>query len=469
MRLNNIRVTPATISDFNQLAFRLKEWLSAGISVDRIAVNINEAIYEICEKSITKRKIKVNIPESRANCSSKNFHAIAEANLKMYTKCVEDSAAEDTTLSYLLAWQENKIFAETSEEKEYNIRKNATWKQVSKSDPRKMWKMIDYKNDAQKKREPTISPPVIHKYFCSIFQAHHLAVKPTVDDVLNDLENYHCYHRELDADFTYADLNRSIHEIGRGIGLDGLDKNIAHLFPKSLREALLQFLNLVFDTQYPDEWTSQILRPEVKKGHSFKTPKLRGVAISSMLPTIYDILIDNRFKPWYVINPEQAGFRELMGCLIQIFAIYLLMELAKSLGESIFIGFIDYEKAFDFVNRCDIVKDLMSENAGSRFVKAVANMYRNTYYVPKISETTSGEPILARHGVTQGRKSSTSLFSFAMRKIPKAVKLEDSFLNGNHIFQLADDSSVVTSLFRELNSGFGQIIDASNIKFMVKN
>ena len=41
--------------------------------------------------------------------------------------------------------------------------------------------------------------------------------------------------------------------------MDGLDKNIAHSFPKLLREALLEFLNLVFDTQYPDEWTSQTL------------------------------------------------------------------------------------------------------------------------------------------------------------------------------------------------------------------
>ena len=193
------------------------------------------------------------------------------------------------------------------------------------------------------------------------------------------------------------------------------------------------------------------------------------MAISSLLPTLYDILLDNRFKQWYEINPEQAGFRELQGCLVQIFALYLLMELAKSLNETIFIGFIDYEKAFDFVNRYDIVRDLMAEKAGCKFVQAVANMYMNTYYVPKVTDTSTGEPILARHGVTQGRKSSTSLFSFTMRNIPKAIHLKDSFLQGNHVFQLADDSSIATHLFEELQIGFGQLIDASDVKFMVTN
>ena len=50
--------------------------------------------------------------------------------------------------------------------------------------------------------------------------------------------------------------------------------------------------------------------------------------------------------------------------------------------ETLFIGFIDYKKAF---NRHDIVDDLMNKEAGSKFTKAVTNMYQKTYHVPKIS------------------------------------------------------------------------------------
>ena len=39
-------------------------------------------------------------------------------------------------------------------------------------------------------------------------------------------------------------------------------------------------------------------------------------------------------------NKHQAGFRELMGCLLQIFVIYLLMELANATGKEIFVAWI---------------------------------------------------------------------------------------------------------------------------------
>ena len=193
------------------------------------------------------------------------------------------------------------------------------------------------------------------------------------------------------------------------------------------------------------------------------------VAISAMLPTLYDIMIGNRFKTWYKINPEQAGFRERQGCIIQLFGIYLTIELAKSFNKDIFIGFIDYEKAFDYTNRPDIVKDLMVKKAGSIFTKAIVNMYHITLYVPKVTDAKTGEPILAKHGVTQGCKSSTRLFSFAIRDIPKTVNLPDSFLRGYNVFQLTDDDSFVTTSFEDLPNAFEQLIDASDLKLMVTN
>ena len=58
-------------------------------------------------------------------------------------------------------------------------------------------------------------------------------------------------------------------------------------------------------------------------------PKLRGIAISSIIPKIYDIILNNRFNMWYCPNLQQAGFRPQQGCLIQIFTIFLMIELAN--------------------------------------------------------------------------------------------------------------------------------------------
>ena len=152
------------------------------------------------------------IPAEKSNCSSKNFQAIANANLRMYTLCVEKEAPDDQTMQYLAVWQENKLYCEASERKEYNEKENTTWKTVSKDDPRKMWKTINYKdkNSQPKSNNSDISPEIVHRYFTAIFQAEHLAAKPTVDDIKEELNNYSVVHDYLDDDFSYDELNKAM-------------------------------------------------------------------------------------------------------------------------------------------------------------------------------------------------------------------------------------------------------------------
>ena len=92
---------------------------------------------------------------------------------------------------------------------------------------------------------------------------------------------------------------------------------------------------------YPSCWKKQVLFSVTKKGHKRDDPKLRGIAIASLVPNIYDIILNNRFNCWYHPNVQQAGFRPNQGCLIQIFTIFLLMELATLENKSIFIGFME--------------------------------------------------------------------------------------------------------------------------------
>ena len=121
---------------------------------------------------------------NKSNCSSKTFLAIAESNLKLPFRCIENNEPKDTTMKHLMVWRENLAYADAGEELEYNTRNNASWKRVSKNDLRKMWKLIDYKDKEAKLKENTaIDPKVIHHCFRNIFQASHLSRKATVNDV----------------------------------------------------------------------------------------------------------------------------------------------------------------------------------------------------------------------------------------------------------------------------------------------
>ena len=162
-------------------------------------------------------------------------------------------------------------------------------------------------------------------------------------------------------------------------------------------------------------------------------PKLRD-------PYLADVIINNRFCTWYTPNPNQAGFRKGQGC--QIFSLFLTINMAKYLNTSIYIGLLDFEKAFDFMNRPLLIDDL---RIGSAFLRNLYLIYEKVSYVPKV-DNMMGREMDANHGVTQGRHSSCNIFSFYTSDIINCIKdiqLPD-FTNLFNILQLVDDTLLLS-------------------------
>ena len=91
---------------------------------------------------------------------------------------------------------------------------------------------------------------------------------------------------------------------------------------------------------------------------------------------------------------------------------FLLVDVALRKRTKLYILLLDYEKAFDFTNRVEIARKLLSDKAGNRAIKNFVYMYSNTAYVAKISDNEVGQDIQTKHGLTQGKTSSASIFSY---------------------------------------------------------
>ena len=452
---------------FNDISVTVNEMINNVPDVDIISDVLTNSIYTSCSDNSKRRPPR--IPDDKRHLSSRNFQAIANMNLHMYNISILRNDTTENSMKFFDAWVCNHDYAVAKEKVEFNEKVNSSWRLMAKDDPKKLWKKINYKNEPENTtKNENINEKTIQTYFKGIFQAPKLDNNPTIEDVKDTLADYHVYIPLLDDDFSLNELNIAIQNNGRGIGLDSIDKRIANLFTMELRQCILRLFNLVFSTNYPNVWTKLLLRPEKKKGHTDEIPKLRGVAISQLLPTLYDIMIYNRFNQWYVPNCEQAGFRVLQGCILQIFAIYILMEAMKAEGKSIYVGFLDYEKAFDFINRANIIFHLMEHGAGARFTRAIANMYEETSYVPKVCNLI-GDGIAAKHGVTQGRQSSTSIFSFEVSKLPNHVDVPQSSLRGFNCCQLADDTALPVEDRPGLITGFRKCFEFSEINYMFAN
>ena len=243
------------------------------------------------------------------------------------------------------------------------------------------------------------------------------------------------------------------------------------LLPNIMEENILELINRVFVGLYPVEWSKNILHSIKKDGHSPGNPKLRGIAIGPFLCRTYDIMVDIRFCSWYRPNREQAAGKKEQGCPLQIFMLFLVIDYSRENNKDLFVGFLDYEKAFDYANRAGILSDMMKKGCGTNLVTAVANMFRTSTYYPKANRNYLSDGITTDYGVTQGRRSSGSLFSFYVSDMPEALNVNqyDDFMDPLSLAQLADDSAIYAEKLYNLIAKFRRIFKYSDEKKQVAN
>ena len=292
---------------------------------------------------------------------------------------------------------------------------NKSWKNCKK-DSKKLWQMIDWHGKADRKDAIDIPKNIKYKYFSEIFRSEKTAGMPTVCDVYNDLALRNVYIPVLDDSPSMKEPEEAINSSGKGVSFDGLPPEILQLLPNQLKEVILKLIVNVFFGDHPTTWEKQILHSIPKDEHTTKVHKLRGIAIPPLCK-IYDSIITQRFRKWLVPNKEQSGFREGQGCLLPLFSIMVLFACAKKNKKELYIGFMDYEKAFDFANRGLFIKDLIKKGCGKNITQAIAKMYINSEYIPVIKNHL-GEGISTAYGVTQRCKSSTYLYSFYVAHMP---------------------------------------------------
>ena len=432
-------------------------------------INLTNHIYKCCSESYTeKERNHIDLSGNLLNCNSTHFKAIADANLFTYRIMLDQN--DPTSITYLNNWIKFENLARKATNNEMNVKVNKSWRD-KKYDPKKLWKAIDWKGNAEIKVEKPAHESDTMKYFTAIFQSEKTKEHPIVSDIVNEVHSYSKYIPSLDDPFSMDELNVSLMQMGTGVSLDGIPPSISKILPRNIKENMLDLMNRVFHGPYPEEWSKQILHSIKKDGHTPGNPKLRGIAIAPFLCRTYDIMIDVRFCSWYTPNKEQAAGKKEQGCPLQIFMLLLMIDYSREKGKDLFVGFLDYEKAFDFANRAGILSDMIKKGCGSNFTTAIANMFQTSTYYPKSNKNYLSDGITTDFGVTQGRRSSGSLFSFYVSDMPEALNdiQYDDFMDPLSLAQLADDSAIYAEKIFNLIMKFKRIFGYSNEKRQIAN
>ena len=139
---------------------------------------------------------------------------------------------------------------------------------------------------------------------------------------------------------------------------------------------------------------------------------------------------------------DQTAFQKSKSTLIHIFTLRILIELAKKMNVTLFIGSVDISKAFDHVPRALLLKKLVLIGIGKFMLFALKQIYSFTICIIKFQGELSDSFLMDR-GVRQGAASSVLLFNLLIDGLFDYLKKKCSYeilLQDIHTLIHADDT-----------------------------
>jgi hypothetical protein len=122
------------------------------------------------------------------------------------------------------------------------------------------------------------------------------------------------------------------------------------------------------------------------------------------------------------MEEEQCGFRKGRSCVDAIFTAQQITEKSKERNLPLLLLFIDYEKAYDNVNR-DMLWQVMEEKIPNSLLRTIKRIYKNTKVSIKFNDDTTSDPIQINKGVRQGYDLSPILFNAYINQILQEFKM----------------------------------------------
>ena len=203
---------------------------------------------------------------------------------------------------------------------------------------------------------------------------------------------------------------------GRAPGVDGIT---AEMLKASLRACMFVWTALLVaiwnNEKVPKDWTRGILVKLFKKGDAQICDNWRGINLTSVPSKILASVILQRLRAALDshLREEQHGFRPGRSCSDLIFILRLMVEESREWNKKLYLLFIDFEKAFDSVDRDTLWKILKYYGVPDKLVKMIIALYEDSECCVR---TENGDTRFFKimSGVKQGCVLSPFLFVIVM-------------------------------------------------------
>ena len=159
-----------------------------------------------------------------------------------------------------------------------------------------------------------------------------------------------------------------------------------------VRTKLLKIMNMIFEQgEVPNDFRKTLIKPLYKKGDKSECRNYRGISLVSVGSKLLSNMILFRLRDAVdkVLREEQCGFRKGRGCVDQVFTLRLIIEKFFRRQTPLVLSLIDYEQAFDSVDRRALTKVLSLGGVPEQYIKVICAMYENNTTAVKVGNEVS--------------------------------------------------------------------------------
>ena len=198
----------------------------------------------------------------------------------------------------------------------------------------------------------------------------------------------------------------------RAPGEDRITADMLKADPATSARVLEELFNRVWEEEkVPETWKKGIIVKLPKKGDLSVCGNWRGINLLSVPGKIFCRVLLQRMRQTLerILREEQAGFRSGRGCIDQIFVLRTIVEQSLEWNSSLYVNYIDFEKAFDSIHHPSLWKILEAYGFPSKVINILKDMYADNQCCVR-HEGQQSEWFHVKTGVRQGCVISPVLF-----------------------------------------------------------
>ena len=252
----------------------------------------------------------------------------------------------------------------------------------------------------------------------------------------------------------------------KSTGIDSIPYELMK-YPDLIKIMFNMFSKCFVYGKIPNDWRKAIISPILKSGN--RDPHIpmnyRGVSLLSCVCKGFTNILNKRLSSYYetsnILVDEQNGFRPNRSCIDHIFSLTTVIRNRLTKKQDTFACFIDFQKAFDFVNRDLLLYRLLLDKVDGNMYNVIKSIYSLTSACIRVnSKLTKWFDI--KSGVRQGDSLSTTLFTVFINDLAQEINNLDLGIeiNGFRLSSLlyADDIVIITNTAENLQ----KLIDCVN-------